>query len=123
MNAHDHVPAGLETDIQVAEQVLGWRKLYPPCPACWSVWRPHYERAGLSNCLPRFSQDLNAAMEVWETVFRRRNLCLRRGPHDAEWTWGVFESDPDHFHEPLAFAPTPALAVCRAALQGVRKNA
>lgn len=123
MNAPDQVPAGLETDMQVAEQVLGWRKLTKPCDQCRALWRPHYDDAGKSVCLLYFSADMNVAMALWTVAFKQRKLYLQRGPEDGEWAWGISEVDPDHFHVPVAFAPSPALTICRAALLGIRKNA
>lgn len=120
VNDQDLPQAGLETDIQVAEKVMGWRRHASPCWACASHWRPHYERAGLSNCLPRFSGDLNSAMEAFLAAFDDDQVCLRRR-RDGEWEVSCW--DPDGHHETIAAAPSPALAICRAALRvaGVRK--
>ena len=112
-NEIDAMQAGPEMDRMVAEKVMGWR---PPdcdhgpgrmCGLCWP-----------SDPLPRYSTDLNAAVEACGA----RPFTLRRGR--ARYWARVQYGDQPHYESRLvrtrsASAETSALALCRALLKAV----
>lgn len=122
----DELPAGRELDAKVAEAMglkldYEFAEMYgePRAPAL----RDQYDEWGI---LPFYSTDIAAAWAVVEyaTDHSRLDWCTFRMNRATWWTdptWGydVFfgrQYDPTHQRERLAWAPTAALAICRAFL-------
>ena len=129
-----------ELDAQVAERIFGWVRLdrsasskpdelYPPGVRPDSVppgYRDAHHTAPEFRAVPAYSTSIAAA---WQVVERFEadgwKVCVAKGelfPGDEEselWECYFQKPAPDGgVWEPEGHAETPALAICRAALEG-----
>lgn len=111
--------AGRELDALVATHVMHWREYPPPCPACKADGRMHYERAGMSNCLPRFSTSIAAAWEVVEKMLSRAALDHIQTETDGWHVQFCAKTSAEPWWHEHAVADTAPLAICLAALRAV----
>ncbi len=123
------LPAGRELDALLAEHVMGWGQVQPDCYVHdgkdWCGTDPngggYYGDTG-RKIVPHFSSDIAAA---WQVVERLRldwsEFHLSRGPRG--WSCLLADSLTRRPHIEVCNCDAASLAVCRAALLAVRKEA
>lgn len=122
------MPAGQQLDALVAEKVMGWR--WYPCALndAQKILAPSREASdtvrigqGVMGLVPDFSTDIAAA---WPVLEKLAEQGLRVELHDCRpdegaQSWRVLFSGADTRTVAYAYASTPMLAICRAALLAV----
>lgn len=123
--------AGRELDKLIAEKVMGLNVIKTEYNKgkhiVYSIGEPEYwDFAGdmqLSNPLPNYSEDLNAAMEVFQKLRDSHKWCCLEIRSDYNYVWDVWltkGSSEEHKPSILVKAQESLpLAICLAALESV----
>jgi hypothetical protein len=69
-----------------------------------------------------FTASLDAALALVERVLPGWDICLSRVKGDEAVTWNAVVGEPDSFSGSEATSPTPALALCLAALKALAQG-
>lgn len=137
MTEAKELAASVELDAMVAEKVMGWVRTPNQYGDYWHDGNHLYVGGGSHNPLPPYSTDIAAAAQVarhlcahWKLTGERRIDCQQRRVFAVEfdgkeWQAGLKENDYDNGWEwdISSTAPTPELAICRAALAAVTRSA
>lgn len=133
---YDEMPSGDDLNMLIAEQIMGWRwywwtvansqeavrGLFAPDfvnPYHYQPWTPTVGALRIStmNLVPHYSTDI---ADAWLVVEKLQDECgsiaIERERDEEGWLWRcqIYSRDDETFIE--ACAPTPSLAICRAAL-------
>jgi hypothetical protein len=128
LNVILNMPAGPEMDALVAKEVMGYAVDFEEWPSAGGDAKKEWfilsgENQGSRSKIPKFSTDIETAWKVGKKMRSRgdalslqhRNM-IDNAPGTAIWTaWFGRAND-------LAWATSPALAICRAALLAVRTS-
>src|SRR6266404_817961 len=111
MEMDSELKAGRALDAIIAEKVMGWERIEGDIATIWSLDNSAYDFQEV----PKYSADIAAALQVYDKAFGEElHICLRK----IHGEWRVDRHWFEDGHEAIASAPTLALAICRAALQG-----
>lgn len=72
--------------------------------------------------IPRLTASLDAALALVERVLPGWDICLSRVKGDEAATWNAVVGEPDSFSGSEASKPSPALALCLAALKALAQG-
>lgn len=117
----DEMPAGRDLDALVAEKIMGWTNMpAPPIPEDMAGRTPDDEIIDL----PRYSTDIAAAWTVVIKIKESHQVCLVLEDYQFDGKYweacfkGKFDESTGKWTKlDYAFADTPELAICRAALK------
>ena len=70
----------------------------------------------------KFTASIDAALSLVERVLPMWDICLSRVKGDEAATWNAVVGEPDSFSGSEATSPTPALALCLAALKALAQG-
>ena len=87
--------------------------------------RFHWDGGGgykVSERLPDYTRSVDDALALVERVLPGWDICLSRVKGDQAATWNAVFGEPDSFSGSEASSPTPALALCLAALKALAQG-
>lgn len=117
----DELQAGPELDALVAFQVMGWK--FGHGDDVGPVWTgPNGEWPPMDHAPPPYSTEIQWAWQVVEKLVKEKlyvDVGNGKNPSGPYWVCRIDEADPEGERIWQAYAKTPALAICLAALKSV----